>query len=164
MTGEGDSMGNWSAGVWAGILVVVIAAAVGVAIALLGRSGSKPPSANSSDDGAADAMMKVFIGYDANEDGFPADPDAFLPFARDVEDALNAALKAAGVGSVDGNEFGGNSCVIYAFGPETQGLWDVGLPVLKGFTYPREPVMVEFWGPGSDDPVGVLIGKMPGED
>ncbi len=86
------------------IIGVVLWVAIGVfyyvmAVRLGGR-GSAPAG---DGDGA---MMKVVIGYEANESGYPADMDAVFALIGEVEEALDAALRAADAGFVDGNEYG----------------------------------------------------------
>lgn len=45
--------------------------------------------------------------------------------------ALRAAVEAAGVGEVDGDEFGGGEAVLYAYGPDADALFKVMEPGLR---------------------------------
>ncbi|MFJ3520736.1 hypothetical protein [Streptomyces sp. NPDC090131] len=49
----------------------------------------------------------------------------------DAERSLQAAVSAAGVGEVDGNEFGGGEVVIFAYGPDADALYRVMEPGLR---------------------------------
>lgn len=51
----------------------------------------------------------------------------------ELEDALMAAIEAAGVGEFDGNELGAGEAVLYAYGPSADDLFTVMEPLLRGF-------------------------------
>ncbi|MGX1492603.1 hypothetical protein [Streptomyces tendae] len=53
---------------------------------------------------------------------------------------MAAAVKRAGVGEVDGNEFGGGEAVLYAYGADAEALFKVMEPTLRGL--PFRPVYV----------------------
>ncbi|MGW7364071.1 hypothetical protein ACWGI8_11730 [Streptomyces sp. NPDC054841] len=44
---------------------------------------------------------------------------------------MSAAVEAAGVGEVDGNEFGGGEAVLYSYGPDADALFKVMEPALR---------------------------------
>lgn len=48
---------------------------------------------------------------------------------------MGAAVKAAGVGEVDGNEFGGGEVVIFAYGPDAVALYRVMEPSVHELPY-----------------------------
>lgn len=50
-----------------------------------------------------------------------------------LEDALIAAIDAAGVGEFDGHEFGGGEAVLYAYGPDADALFATMEPHLRAF-------------------------------
>ncbi|MEU9912362.1 hypothetical protein [Streptomyces sp. NPDC051001] len=49
----------------------------------------------------------------------------------DAERAMATAVEEAGVGEVDGNEFGGGEAVLYAYGPDAEALFKVMEPILR---------------------------------
>ncbi|WP_369263507.1 hypothetical protein [Streptomyces sp. R35] len=62
------------------------------------------------------------------------DPDQWsLVFA--AERSMGAAVKAAGVGEVDGNEFGGGEVVIFAYGPDAETLYRAMEPGLRALPF-----------------------------
>jgi hypothetical protein len=65
------------------------------------------------------------------EFGSPNEREAFF----DAEEAMAAAAEEAGVGEVDGNEFGGGEVVLYAYGPDTQALFKVMEPSLRSLPF-----------------------------
>ncbi|MCL8013446.1 hypothetical protein [Streptomyces sp. AS02] len=52
-----------------------------------------------------------------------------------AEQAMAAAVEAADVGEVDGNEFGGGEAVVYAYGPDADALFKVMEPTLRGLPF-----------------------------
>lgn len=48
-----------------------------------------------------------------------------------AEQVMAAAAEEAGVGEVDGNEFGGGKAVVYAYGPDADALFKVLEPTLR---------------------------------
>ena len=48
-----------------------------------------------------------------------------------LEDELIEAIKEAGVGEFDGNEFGGGEAVLYSYGPDADALFAVMEPHLR---------------------------------
>jgi hypothetical protein len=63
--------------------------------------------------------------------GSRAERDAFF----DAERAMSAAVERAGVGEVDGNEFGGGEAVLYAYGADAGALFKVMEPTLRGLPF-----------------------------
>ncbi|WP_405779417.1 transposase [Streptomyces sp. NBC_00859] len=55
-----------------------------------------------------------------------------------------AAVAAAGVGEVDGNEFGGGEVVIYAFGPDAEALFRVMEPGLRMLPFRPAHVVLRY--------------------
>ncbi|MEV0935964.1 hypothetical protein ACIBMX_45465 [Streptomyces phaeochromogenes] len=49
----------------------------------------------------------------------------------EAEQVMEAAAEKAGVGEVDGNEFGGGEAVVYAYGPDADALFKVLEPTLR---------------------------------
>ncbi|MEU2735014.1 hypothetical protein ABZ656_06090 [Streptomyces sp. NPDC007095] len=52
-----------------------------------------------------------------------------------AERAMVAAVGEAGVGEVDGDEFGGGEAVVYAYGPDAEALFKVMEPILRGLPF-----------------------------
>ncbi|MFD3451565.1 hypothetical protein ACFWVC_05240 [Streptomyces sp. NPDC058691] len=53
----------------------------------------------------------------------------------DAQRAMSAAVEAARVGEVDGNEFGGGEAVLYAYGPDADALFKVMEPALRELAF-----------------------------
>ncbi|MDX2530472.1 hypothetical protein [Streptomyces europaeiscabiei] len=53
----------------------------------------------------------------------------------EAEQVMAAAVEAADVGEVDGNEFGGGEAVVYAYGPDADALFKVMEPTLRGLPF-----------------------------
>ncbi|MFF4351088.1 hypothetical protein [Streptomyces sp. NPDC001530] len=53
----------------------------------------------------------------------------------DAKRAMTVAVEDAGVGEVDGNEFGGGEAVVYAYGPDADALFKVMEPTLRGLPF-----------------------------
>jgi hypothetical protein len=53
----------------------------------------------------------------------------------DAERAMTAAVEDAGVGEVDGNEFGGGEAVLYAYGLDTDALFRVMEATLRALPF-----------------------------
>jgi len=54
---------------------------------------------------------------------------------------MESAVEKAGVGEVDGNEFGGGEAVLYAYGPDADALFKVMEPMLRSLPF-RPPHVV----------------------
>lgn len=53
----------------------------------------------------------------------------------DAAQVMEAATEEAGVGEVDGNEFGGGEAVVYAYGPDADALFKVLEPTLRNLPF-----------------------------
>ncbi|WP_328937996.1 hypothetical protein OG288_20120 [Streptomyces tauricus] len=53
----------------------------------------------------------------------------------EAEQAMQAETEQAGVGEVDGNEFGGGEAVVYAYGPDADALFKVLEPTLRSLPF-----------------------------
>ncbi|MFF4213734.1 hypothetical protein ACFYZE_31195 [Streptomyces sp. NPDC001796] len=53
----------------------------------------------------------------------------------EAEQVMAAAAEEAGVGEVDGNEFGGGKAVLYAYGPDADALFRVMEPTLRSLPF-----------------------------
>ncbi|MEY2231674.1 hypothetical protein [Streptomyces sp. BF23-19] len=68
----------------------------------------------------------------------------------DAERSLAAAVVAAGVGEVDGNEFGGGEVVIFAYGPDADALYRVMEPGLRALPFRPAHVVLRYGEPAED--------------
>jgi hypothetical protein len=68
----------------------------------------------------------------------------------EAERSLGVAVKAAGVGEVDGNEFGGGEVAIFAYGPDAAALYRVMEPGLRALPFRPAHVVLRFGGPADD--------------
>jgi hypothetical protein len=59
--------------------------------------------------------------------GTPAERQELMSF----EPRLEEAIKTAGVGVFDGNEFGGGECVWYMYGPDADALYRAVAPFIR---------------------------------
>ncbi|WP_079171253.1 MULTISPECIES: hypothetical protein [unclassified Streptomyces] len=67
-----------------------------------------------------------------------------------AERSMDAAVAAAGVGEVDGDEFGGGEVAIYAYGPDADALYRVMEPELRALPYRPAHVVLRYGGPDDD--------------
>ncbi|MFF3950998.1 hypothetical protein ACFYYN_40285 [Streptomyces sp. NPDC001902] len=67
-----------------------------------------------------------------------------------AERSMGAAVEAAGVGEVDGNEFGGGEVVIFACGPDAEALYQVMEPGLRALPYRPAHVVLRYGEPADD--------------
>ncbi|MFD9216465.1 hypothetical protein ACIOWI_11510 [Streptomyces sp. NPDC087659] len=65
----------------------------------------------------------------------------------EAERSLEAAVAAAGVGEVDGNEFGGGEVVIFAYGPDAKALYRVMEPGLRALPLRPAHVVLRYGEP-----------------
>ncbi len=68
---------------------------------------------------------------------------------RQVERALGGPVEHAGVGDLDGNEFGGSEATLYACGPDADALFSIMAPALRGLCFRPAHVILRY-GEGSD--------------
>ncbi|WP_428954611.1 hypothetical protein [Streptomyces sp. cg35] len=75
----------------------------------------------------------VIAHYRLSDDqyGSPAERAAIY----NAERAMTSAVEAAGVGEVDGNEFGGGEAVLYAHGTDARALFKVMEPTLRSLPF-----------------------------
>jgi hypothetical protein len=67
-----------------------------------------------------------------------------------LEEQLAAAIKEAGEGDFDGDEFGNGFCTIYMYSPSADRLFTVVQPVLKKFQAPTGSYLIKRYGkPGA---------------
>ena len=67
-----------------------------------------------------------------------------------LEEQLAAAIKKAGAGDFDGDEFGNGFCTIYMYSPSADRLFIVVQPVLKKFRAPTGSYLIKRYGkPGA---------------
>lgn len=68
----------------------------------------------------------------------------------EAERSMGAAVAAAGVGEVDGNEFGGGEVVIFAYGPDADALYRVMEPDLRALPFRPAHVVLRYGEPDDD--------------
>lgn len=92
-------------------------------------SGMETPAA--PDNG--DEEHAVIAYFRLADDGFG---DAYQrELVYEAEEAMATAAEEAGIGEVDGNEFGGGEAVVYAYGPDADALFKVMEPTLRGLPF-----------------------------
>ncbi|MFI1973662.1 hypothetical protein [Streptomyces wedmorensis] len=65
----------------------------------------------------------------------------------EAERSIGAAVAAAGVGEIDGNEFGGGEVVIFAYGPDADALYRVMEPGLRALPFRPAHVVLRYGEP-----------------
>jgi len=68
-----------------------------------------------------------------------------------LEEQIEKAIRAAKAGEFDGNEFGGNECVFYMYGPDADTLFAAVQPVIAAVSPPRGAHAIKRYG-SADDP------------
>ncbi|MFF2132048.1 hypothetical protein ACFVW1_43230 [Streptomyces olivochromogenes] len=68
----------------------------------------------------------------------------------EAERSMTAAVEAACVGEVDGNEFGGGEVVIFAYGPDAEALYRVMEPGLRALPFRPAYVVLRYGEPADD--------------
>ena len=68
----------------------------------------------------------------------------------DLEEQLESAIAAAGVGEFDGDEFGEGECVLYMYGPQADQLWAVVEPVLGACPCASSGYAIKRYGEATD--------------
>ncbi|MFF3413427.1 hypothetical protein ACFYW9_01850 [Streptomyces sp. NPDC002698] len=80
-----------------------------------------------------DEEHAVIAYFRLARDGFgEADQRARIYSAKRV---MGVATEKAGVGEVDGNEFGGGEAVVYSYGPDADALFEVLEPTLRSLPF-----------------------------
>ncbi|MFD4598021.1 hypothetical protein ACFWPQ_08270 [Streptomyces sp. NPDC058464] len=79
------------------------------------------------------AEEAVIAHYRLSDDQYGSRAEREAVF--DAERTMTAAVEEAGVGEVDGNEFGGGEAVLYAYGPDAEALFKVMEPTLRGLPF-----------------------------
>ncbi|MFF9491580.1 hypothetical protein [Streptomyces flaveolus] len=75
----------------------------------------------------------IIARYRLSDDhyGSPAEREAIY----NAERVMTAAVEAAGVGEIDGNEFGGGEALLYAYGADAGALFRVMEPTLRSLPF-----------------------------
>lgn len=109
------------------------------------QSGPRPGMAfRLDDDEAAPEQVEqaVIAHFHLGGGGFGEAAERRLVF--DAERAMAAQVAEAGVGEVDGDEFGGGRVVIFAYGPDAHALFAVMEPTLRALPFrPAHAVLRE---------------------
>ena len=85
----------------------------------------KPPETPATAD--SEHAVFVTLRLSDSEFGTAAERDAI----RRLTDELDAAIRAAGAGEYDGDEYGGGSCTLYMYGADADVLFSVVEPILR---------------------------------
>jgi hypothetical protein len=67
-----------------------------------------------------------------------------------LTDRLDAAIRAAGAGEFDGDEFGDGVCTLYMYGPDADRLFDAIAPELRGSPLTRGGSATRRYGAASN--------------
>jgi hypothetical protein len=91
--------------------------------------------------------QSVIATYQLSGEGFGTEEE--VAAIHSLEKRLAVAIADAGVGEFDGNEFGGGTATLYAYGPDVTALFRVMEPILRDFPLrPASAVLIE--GDASD--------------
>ncbi|MFF0432375.1 hypothetical protein ACFYU9_09165 [Streptomyces sp. NPDC004327] len=77
------------------------------------------------------------------------EPDQWS-LAFEAERLIGVVVAAAGVGEVDGNEFGGGEVVIFAYGPDAHALYQVMESGLRALPFRPAHVVLRYGEPADD--------------
>ena len=69
---------------------------------------------------------------------------------RDLERRLERAIQADAAGEFDGDEFGGNKCVLYMYGPDADRLFEIIEPILKSVPLASGGYAIKRYGEAHD--------------
>ena len=70
----------------------------------------------------------------------------------ELSDRLEKAIEDAGVGELDGDEFGEGECVLFLYGPDADALFAVVEPLLRASPHARGGFVLKQYGePGDPD-------------
>lgn len=78
--------------------------------------------------------------------GEPTDREAVLA----LEDELEKLLSDGTVGELDGDEFGGNKCVLFMYGPDADRLFALIEPLLKATPIASSGYAIKRYGAADD--------------
>ncbi|PBC60982.1 hypothetical protein BKI49_26775 [Streptomyces sp. Tue6028] len=90
----------------------------------------------------------VIARFRLGGDGFGESDQRALVF--EAERSTGAAVEAARVGEVDGNEFGGGEVVIFAYGPDAESLYRLMEPGLRALPFRPAHVVLRHGEPADD--------------
>ena len=90
-------------------------------------------------DSHAVIVSVALPGADQSDEG---SPDMFQ-----LADRFDAAVRAAGVGEFDGDEFGEGEAVFYMYGPDADRLFAAVMPVLREVNAPQGSYVRKRYGP-----------------
>lgn len=71
----------------------------------------------------------VIVHIPLSNDEFGTDEEQEAVFALDEE--LEEAVNACGLGEFDGNEIGGGECAYFIYGPDADALYELVEPILR---------------------------------
>ncbi|MEU9166800.1 hypothetical protein AB0D34_03170 [Streptomyces sp. NPDC048420] len=84
----------------------------------------------------------VITHYRLSDDQYGSRAERDAIFA--AERTMTAAVEEAGVGEVDGNEFGGGEAVLYAYGTDAKVLFKVLEPTLRDLPFRPAHVVLRY--------------------
>lgn len=99
--------------------------------------------------GSAEHAVIVTYSLSGGTFGEPHERDS----VRALQKRLTTAIKSAGVGEFDGNEFGGDAVVLFAYGPDASRLFAVMEPELRAFSARPAHVVLRYGE--ADDPTAI---------
>ncbi|TVQ30970.1 MAG: hypothetical protein EA376_11260 [Phycisphaeraceae bacterium] len=104
---------------------------------------------------ASDADHAVLLHLPYPGDGLP--PGHVVEQMHALQDELDTAITNAGVGELDGDEFGDGECVVFMYGQDADALWSAVDRVLKQKRFMAGAKAVKRYGqPGAREEVILL--------
>ena len=67
-----------------------------------------------------------------------------------LTDRMDAAIRGAGAGEFDGDEFGAGTCTLYMYGPDADRLFAAVEPLLRGSSLVKGGHAIKRYGPAAD--------------
>jgi hypothetical protein len=125
-------------------------------IAVLPRCGKvKPMTDNGHSNNDIEQALIITIPLSDGANGTHEEQQHLFK----LEDELMKAIEQSGAGEYDGNEIGGGTFTIYAYGSSAEGLFNAAWPVLGRYDLPQGSRAVKRYGkPGAKQDL-VSIGK-----
>jgi len=106
--------------------------------------------ADHSDEDREDEENAVLVFLKLSDEHFGS--DAERDAISELEESLAAAIKAEGVGMVDGSEYGNGFCEIYMYGPDADSLYDaIEEPLGKFPVEDGSYAIKRYGGPGAHE-------------
>ena len=128
-----------------GLVALVIAVAVFVWL-----SRSKKSAAVSEVVASSEHAVLLYLKYEAFENGFPIN-EKEVEEGHVFQEKLFQAIAQAGVGELDGDEWGMGECIVFMYGSDADELWETIEPILDGEVFHSGSYGMKRYGAADDE-------------